>query len=234
MKKVILLLLVSSILGNTKILAQENPYEWRYNETINLGASLNIPDIRNSSYNNDLYIGYNISGCWGLFVHKKPIFNSIKFAIDLGFSADFGSLKEEELSSVLPPSAVPYPDEVYEYDIKFIQAGVGLRVGPSVVYKLPNSNIFFNIYAHYIPSVSSLIADKEFSFSYMPYYGGGIKAMIGEFGVGIEYMQGKGKFNNLAAKTLKNMLKERQDIVIPAEKYIMETYIFRAYLSIML
>ena len=47
-------------------------------------------------------------------------------------------------------------------------------------------------------------------------------------------MQGKGKFNNLAAKTLKNMLKERQDIVIPAEKYIMETYIFRAYLSIML
>ena len=58
--------------------------------------------------------------------------------------------------------------------------------------------------------------------------------MIGEFGVGIEYMQGKGKFNNLAAKILKNMLKERQDIVIPAEKYIMETYIFRAYLSIML
>lgn len=230
MKKVILLFIVLCLSGNTKTIAQENTFKWNYDETISLGASLSIPEIKNSSYSKDAYVGYNVSGCWGLFVHRKPVAKRVKFAVDLGFSADFASLKEDKLCNALTPSDFRYPDEVDGYDIKFVQASLGIRVGPSIVYKLPDRDTFISLYAHFIPSVSSLIAEDEFSFSYIPYNGAGIKVMLEEFGLGLEYIQGKGKFNNLAAK----ILKEEHNIIAPSKKYIMETRIFRVYLSVML
>ena len=95
---------------------------------------------------------------------------------------------------------------------------------------MPKKDTFINVYSHFIPSVSALIDDNEFSFSYTPYYGAGIKVMFEEYGVGAEYIQGKGKFNNLEAKALK----DNYGIDIPSNKYIMETRIIRVYIAMML
>ena len=230
MKRFVLLFIAFSLLESTKLFAQVAPYEWKYDETVSLGVSLNFPDIKNSCYNKDPYFGFNASGCWGMFIHKKPIFNRVKFAIDLGFSADFGSLEEEKLEKALPYPSDRYSDDLYQEKIKFMQANLGLRVGPSIVYKLPKKDTFINVYSHFIPSVSALIDDNEFSFSYTPYYGAGIKVMFEEYGVGAEYIQGKGKFNNLEAKALK----DNYGINIPSNKYIMGTRIIRVYIAMML
>ena len=225
-------MILAIICCNITVTAQKESYEWDYEGSVSLGVSLNFPNIKNSSYNKDIYPAFSLSGVYALFINKKPIFNSLKFAIDLGLSGDYGRLKEEKLSNAAGGN---YP-EIDDKVIRFAQLNMGLRLGPSIVYKIPKKPFFINIYAHFIPSVSSLIDDNELSFSYVPYNGVGIKFFDDEIGFGAEYIQGTGKFNNIAAESINKSYKNNPHVNIQPmdSKYIMETKFVRLYISMIL
>lgn len=233
MNKHILLAIIAFLFCNVAVTAQEESNEWDYDGTISLGVSINFPFIKNTSYNKDIYPAFNLSGVYGLFVHKKPLFNTLKLAVDLGFSADYGQLKEDKFSNALPDNNTGYPG-VEDKNIKFTQVNLGLRFGPSIVYKVPRKYFYINLYAHFIPSVSSIIANNEFSFSYIPYHGFGIRFVDETMGIGVEYIQGKGKFKNIAAEEYNKMYKNNPHMKILEQKYIMQTMMFRVYISMVL
>lgn len=233
MKKYILLTIIAFLFCNVAVTAQEESFGWDdYHGTVSLGVSINFPNIKNSSYNKDVYPAFNLSGVYELFLHKKPLFNTLKFAMDIGLSGDYGRLKEEKLSNA---AGGDYSEMDDKY-IRFAQVNLGLRLGPSIVFKIPRKNFFINLYAHFIPSVSSLIDDNELSFSYIPYNGIGLRLFSDEIGFGAEYIQGAGKFNNIAAEAIKKSYKDNPHVHINVidSKYIMETKLIRLYVSMVL
>ena len=246
MKKYLLTITTLLFIGLLNTAAQEKKDVWFYGESVSLGVFAQYSDFRNAAFNNEGYIGYYLKINYPIMLHSKPILGNFKFAIDAGIMADYGRMKEEEVEKDANGN---FWNDIFDddddednddddgddksYEVRLELAHLGLRIGPSLVYKLPKAeNAYINLYAHVIPSLSVLKYRSNFSFSHASYMGVGIRGIYEEIGIGIEYLHGWEKHRNFKPEILSDMY-EYVPVLNRGNKYDIVTKSLRLHLLYM-
>lgn len=138
-----------------------------------------------------------------IFLHKKPIANMLKFAIDLGSDINYAQYKER--MSDLGTSGSDGEDYGDDYDDEDMNMGrhhidIGLHVGPSVSIN-PVSHLKISAFFRFVPSYSMILLNSELYQNFTPMftYGGEISYKV--IGIGIEGRSGSAKYSDMLAET---------------------------------
>lgn len=146
-----------------------------------------------------------------IYLHKKPIANILKFAIDFGSEInyaqykdligdynysdnDFGYTDESDNNYDLG-----YEDEEEDMDLGLHHIDVGLHIGPSISIN-PVSHLKILAYFRFVPSYSMLILSEEFYQGFTPIFSYGGEISYKFIGIGIEGRTGSAKYKDMIAE----------------------------------
>lgn len=193
---------------NKETKAKKGP--WDRKKYINLGyikQSLS-PEFGNAF---ESKFGASFSSGRNIYLHKKPIANILKFAIDFGSEVnyaqykdligdydysdnDFGYTDESDNNYDLG-----YEDEEEDMDIGLHHIDVGLHIGPSISIN-PVSHLKILAYFRFVPSYSMLILSEEFYQGFTPIFSYGGEISYKFIGIGIEGRTGSAKYKDMIAE----------------------------------
>lgn len=137
------------------------------------------------------------------YLHKKPLFNIIKFGLDFGIDLSYAKYSEPdeiaELSEDDGEETLSYPTEPQyeeeELDLGAHQIEGGLHIGPSITIN-PVHHLKVSGYFHFIPSYSGIIINDEFNSSYVTNFAFGGAIAYKAISVGVESRWGKAKYDS--------------------------------------
>lgn len=194
---------------DTKTKTKKGP--WDRKKYINLGY---IKQTLSPEFGNafESKFGASFSSGRNIYLHKKPIANILKFAIDLGSEINYVQYKDLAGDYDFSDDDFGYTDEGdNDYDIGYDDTDdedmdiglhhidVGLHVGPSISIN-PVSHLKILAYFRFVPSYSMLILSEEFYQGFTPLfsYGGEISYKV--IGIGIEGRSGNAKYTDMLAQ----------------------------------
>lgn len=135
-------------------------------------------------------------------LHKKPLFNMLKFGIDAVW-ADISYAKYADLKEDVPVDddvnyGADYDGEGYsEKDFGVHQLQVGMGVGPSITLN-PVDHLKLNGYFHFVPSMSVVVINDEANTSYVSNFSVGGAVSYKCISLGIESQWGKAKYKSFS------------------------------------
>lgn len=172
--------------------------------------------INSDLYRPELKADYAVGITWGrsYYLHKKPLANMVRFALNWSFfdlniaqySALYSSRVDEgddDLSSGGLASASYYPsartddftgnegDDYWEEDYEEVASNqykmeVGMQIGPAVIVN-PISHLMIQAYFHYAPTYSILLdEDMNYYGGYASFFNTGVALSYKAIGLGIE------------------------------------------------
>lgn len=146
------------------------------------------------NYGDDLKGSFGVSLVSGrtIYLHKKPLWNRVKFALDLGCDINYTKYKdyEDEYNDY-------YEDEEMPSLISGMhQCDIGFVIGPSITYN-PVGDLRVSAYFRFIPSYSMLIIDDEVNSSYVSFFTYGGEVSWKAIGIGVEGRFGNGKYSTI-------------------------------------
>lgn len=172
--------------------------------------------INSDLYRPELKSDYAVGITWGrsYYLHKKPLANMVRFALNWSFfdlniaqySAPYSSRVDEgddDLSSGGLASASYYPsartddftgnegDDYWEEDYEEVASNqykmeVGMQIGPAVIVN-PISHLMIQAYFHYAPTYSILLdEDMNYYGGYASFFNTGVALSYKAIGLGIE------------------------------------------------
>ncbi len=237
MKKFFFIAIAFTMLFATSVSAQSSYNFWKHKSPYRLGYTFQTLEYENG-VELEQKMGFNFSKNWSIYLHKKPIADRIKFAIDLGTSANY--VKYETNDAWEEAFKDDYEDMIGEGNIPEFgihQIDLGIAIGPSITVR-PFGDWRLNAYFHVTPSASVFINDDEVSTSFVPFLDYGIEASWRWIGVGVEMRQGKGKYKDMTSKIVEDIIPDDVTNNIPDgllesdEKIKLKTKAVRVYLSI--
>lgn len=192
---------------------QEMEAHWKRNKYVNIGYSApalsieNIPEKVKSDYSFSIVKGRTY------YLHKTPLFNMVKFGLDLGFDANTaqynpigGDSEGVDTGDSEWEGDYYYPDDEEGDDNifsdmlsgiipdKLYKAEIGIHFGPSVTVN-PIDYLMVNAYFRYVPSYSmKLTNDLDFAGSFASYFNLGIAVSYKMISVGLEKRWGTAQF----------------------------------------
>lgn len=146
----------------TKTKIKKGP--WDRKKYINLGYIKQTlePEFGNSF---DSKFGASFSSGRNIYLHKKPIANILKFAIDLGSEINYAQYKD-----LIGDYDFSYDDtDDEDMDIGLHHIDIGLHIGPSISIN-PVSHLKILAYCRFVPSYSMLILNDEFYSGFTPLF----------------------------------------------------------------
>ena len=177
---------------------------WDRKKYFNIGYAMQdlVPEFGNSfesKFGVSLVTGRNI------YLHKKPIANMLKFAIDLGSDINYAQYKDLEGDYGTDPDYGyddGYDDEYGDEDLNMglHHIDVGLHVGPSVSIN-PVAHLKISAFFRFVPSYSMLLLNSELYQSFTPMFTYGGEVSYKFIGIGIEGRSGSAKYTDLLAET---------------------------------
>lgn len=152
-------------------------------------------------YSNEFKSKFGVSMVSGrnIFLHKKPVANMLKFAIDLGSDVNYAQYNDLEGDYDMPDPEPGYEDEE-DMDLGLHHVDIGLHVGPSISIN-PVSHLKLSVYFRFVPSYSMLILNSEFYQSFTPLFTYGGEISYKAIGIGIEGRSGNAKYTDMLAQT---------------------------------
>lgn len=159
----------------------------------NIGYSfqtLSNMDNADAKWNSKYAIYYSLGRTF--YLHKKPLFNMMKFGIDFG--SDFTYAKytdsEEEKEKYNNPNSGNYWSNIFagtggdQLDLGMQQIDVGLQIGPSITIN-PVDRLKISAYFHVTPSASIILLNDDINCKFVPFMscGGSISYKIISIGV---------------------------------------------------
>lgn len=189
---------------------------WKRRKYINIGYS--SPSLDIEGLDGKVKSDYSFSIVKGrtYYLHKTPLFNMVKFGLDLGFdvnmaqynpidgdsegedTGDFaGDLEgeedylddEEDENMISGMLSDIFPDKLYK-------AEIGVHFGPSVTVN-PIDYLMVNAYFRYVPSYSMKITKElDFAGSFASYFNLGIAVSYKMISVGLEKRWGTASFES--------------------------------------
>lgn len=197
--------------------------------------------------------GFGIDRVWSIALHKKPIFDRIKFAAEIGLSLNYTQFDENKnfiLGEASTGNSV-IDEAKDELELGYHQADLGVKLGLGIIYR-PFIKQDFRVqgFCHWTPSGSALVNDDDVSASFVSFMDYGVELSWKRFGVGVEMRQGTGKYkimsdevvekfadkanekinsvsNQLTGQDLINEINESKD-----EKFKLKTKALRVYLVV--
>lgn len=197
---------------------QEMEDRWKRNKYMNIGYSAsaltieNIPEKVKSDYSISIVNGRTF------YLHKKPLFNMIKFGLDFGYvdinfaqynpiGSDDEVFEDENGDNSWGwgnDTYNPEEDENYDDEIsdmlgeiipdKLFKAEIGVHFGPSITIN-PIDYLMVNAYFRYVPSYSMKITqDLDFGGSFASYFNLGLAVSYKIISVGLEKRWGTAQF----------------------------------------
>lgn len=192
---------------------------WKRRKYINIGYS--SPSLDIEGLDGKVKSDYSISISRGrtYYLHKNPLFNMIKFGLDLGFldvnMAQYNPIGEDSEGedtgdfgedSEWGGSYYPDDEEGDENIIsgmlgdiipdKLYKAEIGVHFGPSVTVN-PIDYLMVNAYFRYVPSYSMKITKElDFAGSFASYFNLGIAVSYKMISVGLEKRWGTASFES--------------------------------------
>lgn len=157
------------------------------------------------------------------YLHKKPLFNMIKFGID----ATWFDLSYVKYSA---------PDELSNYeselDLGAHQIDASMHAGLSLTVN-PVSHLKAAVYFHYVPTYSMVLIDENFGHGFVSNFAWGASIAYKVISVGIENRWGGySKYNGLSFdESGLDYDDPAFDDVLSSDKWKMKTKSFRVYLS---
>lgn len=237
MKRV--LIYIAILFANSAtIMAQE----WDYNEIITFGL---MGEESNRILENS-ETGYNaqVIACFDL--HKKPLANRVKFAIEAGLETGFTRYQRENLEKNLLHFHGEAGENYFNANRGVLEDEaftisnfrLGIKAGPAIIFRLnQKKDIYLNTYCHFTPSFN-LFATREYATTgFIPYFSFGMKTVFfSQFGLGFEISQGKGRFKDIALGHSKEYLKDtvKGAEFIKNEKHTIENKSLKIYFIYML
>lgn len=197
---------------------QEIEAHWKRNKYVNIGYSApalsieNIPEKVKSDYSFSIVNGRTF------YLHKKPLFNMIKFGLDFGYidinfaqynpiGGDDEGFDDENGDDSWGWGDGNYDqsdDENYDDEIsdmigeiipdKLYKAEIGVHFGPSITIN-PIDYLMVNAYFRYVPSYSMKISQElDFGGSFASYFNLGLAVSYKMISVGLEKRWGTAQF----------------------------------------
>lgn len=186
---------------------------WGHKKFLSIGY---VNQTLSPNYGDDLKGSFGVSLVSGrtIYLHKKPLWNRVKFAIDLGCDINYTKYKDydEEYNGY-------YEDEETPSLISGMhQCDIGFVIGPSITVN-PVGDLRVSAYFRFVPSYSMLIIDDEVNGSYVSFFTYGGEVSWKAIGIGVEGRFGNGKYGAIMSD---------DDVSDIKQKY--STTSFRAYL----
>lgn len=163
-----------------------------------LNQTLTHQDVPGLNWKSDF--GFSIGAGRTFYLHKKPLFNMLKFGLDATwFDLSYAKYGDAEGWVKLPSEPV-YPDEGYEeeeIDLGVHQLELGMHVGPSITLN-PVDHLKLSGYFHFIPSASVVIMNDEANVNYVSNFAVGGAIAYKVISLGVESRWGKAKYNSFS------------------------------------
>lgn len=201
--------LYAATADNTQKKAKEKKGPWDRKKYFNIGYAT---QTFSPEYGNALESKFGVSLVNGrnIFLHKKPIANMLKFAIDLGSDINYAQYKDLEGDYNFSDSDFDYSDEGDNYydsgyedeedlDLGLHHVDIGLHVGPSISIN-PVSHLKVSAYFRFVPSYSMVILNSELYQSFAPMFTYGGEVSYKFIGIGIEGRSGSAKYKDMVAE----------------------------------
>lgn len=166
-----------------------------------MNQTLTHQDIPGLEWKSDFGVSLNLGRTF--YLHKKPLFNMLKFGLDVTwmdvsyakYSAPEGWV--EEPSAPVEPEYPDEDDEDIDIDLGMHQVEFGLHIGPSITLN-PVNHLKVSTYFHFIPSGSVVILNDEANASYVSNFAIGGAIAYKAISLGIESRWGKAKYNSFS------------------------------------
>lgn len=147
-------------------------------------------------YGNDMEGDFGISLISGrtISLHKKPLWNMLKFGIDYGVDINYVKYKDygEEYNNYYEDEDMPeLISGMHQCDLGFV-IGANATVNPVGALKV-------SAYFRFIPTYSMLILDSDMNSSYVSFFTYGGEVSWKAIGIGVEGRFGSGKYGSLIA-----------------------------------
>lgn len=157
-----------------------------------INQTLTHQDIPGLKWKSDY--GFSLAIGRTYYLHKKPIFNILKFGLDATWM-DISYAKYSNPEGWEDVTSEPTDSEEEVFDLGAHQIDLGLHVGPSITIN-PVNHLKVNAYFHFIPTGSVAILNDEANACYVSNFaiGGAISYKV--ISLGIESRWGKAKYNS--------------------------------------
>lgn len=159
-----------------------------------MNQTLTHQDIPGLEWKSDF--GFSLGMGRTYYLHKKPLFNMLKFGLDVTW-LDLSYAKYSL------PKGWEEPEESGEYaddedlDLGTHQVEFGLHLGPSITLN-PVDHLKLNGYFHFIPSGSMIVLNDEANISYVSNFAVGAAVSYKVISLGIESRWGKAKYSSFS------------------------------------
>lgn len=136
------------------------------------------------------------------YVHKTPLLEMVRFAVDAAFI-------DVNYAHYSAKTSMPYYMDQYEYqpqeEVKLHQAEIGVQVSPSVTVN-PISRLNVQAYFRFSPTYAALYDDftDEFYGSYASFFIFGGAVSFGGIGLGVESRWGEPKYGRIEFDELRS------------------------------
>lgn len=182
---------------------------WDRKKYINLGY---IKQTLSPEFGNafESKFGASFSSGRNIYLHKKPIANILKFAIDFGSEINYAQYKDLVGDYNFSDNDFGYTDESdnnydlgyddeEDMDLGLHHIDVGLHIGPSISIN-PVSHLKILAYFRFVPSYSMLLLSENFYQGFTPLFSYGGEISYKFIGIGIEGRTGSAKYKDIIAE----------------------------------
>jgi len=160
-----------------------------------MNQTLTNQDIPDLKWKSDF--GVSLSFGRTFYLHKKPLFNMLKFGLDATWM-DISYAKYSQPEGWVEPSeSSEQVDPSEDIDLGVHQVEFGLHVGPSITLN-PVNHLKISGYFHFIPSGSIIIMNDEANASYVTNFAVGGAIAYKAISLGIESRWGKAKYSSFS------------------------------------
>ncbi len=169
---------------------------WGRKKFMNIGY---VKQTLTPPYGNELKSDFGASIISGrtCYLHKKPLFGIVKFALDFGVDVSYTKYKdyETDYSEMYEDWEDVSDDESEMEDLGLHQADLGILIGPSITVN-PIGGLRISGYFRFVPSYSMLILNDDFNGSYASFFTYGGEISWKAIGVGVEGRHGTAKYSS--------------------------------------
>lgn len=219
---------------SSKVQAQEydkrNEEVWKNRRKyFNIGyvnQTLTHEDVKGLEWKSDY--GFSLSSGRTYYLHKRPLFNMLKFGLDLSIpdityvkysSPDF--FKKEQITN----------DNDDIVDLGMHQIDLGVHIGPSVTLN-PVDHLKLSTYFHFAPSASVVILDDEVNTQYVSFFTFGGAIAYKAISLGVEGRWGSANYKSLSISDEEDFDEGYEDVnLFSSDKNRLKTKSVRFYIS---
>lgn len=159
-------------------------------------------DIANTKWSSSFAFYYSSGRTF--YLHKKPLFNMMKFGLDLGLpDVTYAKYTDSDKEKNNDPNTEQYWSNIFagteedQLDLGMQQIDAGIHIGPSITLN-PVDRLKISAYFHVIPSASIILLNHDINCKFVPFLSCGGSISYKVISVGVEGRWGHANYKSFS------------------------------------